>query len=96
MRIAEKFHEATDFKNVNKKRWKNTYKVIFDTFTLFSSIMIRCSGDGLTSVGNYFNNWTVDTAIDSVAEAIMTRLYSTMGLLGGDTRSLDYPKGPRT
>ena len=62
-----------DFKNVNKKRWKKTYKVMFDTFTFFSSIMIRFSGNGLTSVGNYFINWTVDTAIDSVAEAIMTR-----------------------
>ena len=47
-------------------------KVLFDSLTLLTSVLIRYSGDGLTSVGNYVINWTVDKVVDAIAEAIFT------------------------
>ena len=44
--------------------------VLFDTITLLTEIMIRYSGDSLTSVGNYVISWFMDRTIDYIAEAI--------------------------
>ena len=71
-RITAAFPDAQDYGNVSKKRWRKQQQVLFDTFTLLTSIIIRFSGDGLTSVGNYVINWTMDKTIDAIAETIFT------------------------
>ena len=70
--IEKKFPESSDLKNTSQKRWKKSDKVKFDTLTLYTSILIRYSGDGLTSVGNYLINWTIDQVVDAIAEVCFT------------------------
>ncbi|CAE7235180.1 unnamed protein product [Symbiodinium sp. KB8] len=70
--IEKKFPESSDLKNTSQKRWKKSDKVKFDTLTLYTSILIRYSGDGLTSVGNYLINWTIDQVVDTIAEVCFT------------------------
>ena len=70
--IASKFPDSLDLKNAAGKRWKQKDKVLFDSLTLLTSVLIRYSGDGLASVGNYVINWTVDKVVDAIAEAIFT------------------------
>ncbi|CAE7761158.1 unnamed protein product [Symbiodinium sp. CCMP2456] len=71
-KLTDMFPESSDLKNASSKRWKKSDKVRFDTLTLFTSILIRYSGDGLTSVGNYIINWTIDQVIDAIADCLFT------------------------
>ena len=70
--VAAKFPDSADYGNAAKTRWKKADRVLFDSLTLVTSVMIRYSGDGLTSVGNYFINWCIDRVIDAIAEALFT------------------------
>ena len=70
--ITKAFLSSDDIANVSSHRWQKKYTVQFDTFRILTSVMIRCSGDGLTSVGNYLINWVVHVAVNSLAKAIMT------------------------
>ena len=69
--VARRFSDSADIQNTASHRWQKKYKVVFDTFTLLTSVMIRCSGDGLASVGNYVINWIVHVSINSIAKSIV-------------------------
>ena len=94
--IIKKFPDAYDFKNVDKARWKKRDRVLFDTITLLTEVLIRHSGDGLTSVGNFAINWTVDRAIDFALESIFSmwdmRQYSLEEVLDYLTHLIDEPQ----
>ena len=94
--IIKKFPDAYDFKNVDKARWKKRDRVLFDTITLLTEVLIRYSGDGLTSVGNFAINWTVDRAIDFALESIFSmwdmRQYSLEEILDYLTHLIDEPQ----
>ena len=70
--ITKKFPDAFDYQNVSSKRWRKKNTILFDALTLvvsvIISVIIRFSGDGLTSVGNYWINWNTDKTVDTVAE----------------------------
>ena len=51
--IAKAFPSSSDLSNTAGQRWQKKYSVQFDSFRLLTFVMIRCSGDGLTSVGNF-------------------------------------------
>ena len=70
--LAEAFPVSHDMSNSTKNRWMEKYTVVFDSFKLLASIMIRCSGDGLTSVGNYLINWTIHVTVNCLAEEVIT------------------------
>ncbi|CAE6912471.1 unnamed protein product [Symbiodinium sp. CCMP2592] len=70
--VAEKFPDSADLGNASRLRWKKQDRVLFDSLTLLVSVMIRYSGDGLTSVGNYFINWSIDRTVDALAEGLFT------------------------
>ena len=67
--VARRFNDSADMQNTASHRWQKKYKVVYDTFTLLASVMIRCSGDGPTSVGNYVLNWIVHVSINSIAKS---------------------------
>ena len=70
--VAKRFPDSADYKNSAKTRWKKKDTILFDTVTLITEVMIRYSGDSLTSVGNYIINWFMDRTVDFIAEAIFT------------------------
>ena len=72
-KLTKMFPESSDLRNSSSKRWKKTDQVKFDTLTLFTSILIRYSGDGLTSVGNFLINWIIDQVVDAIAECLFTK-----------------------
>ena len=94
--VTNKFPEAFDVKNVSKTRWKKKDKILFDTLTLFTEVLIRYSGDGLTSVGNYAINWFVDRSIYFVLERIFTmwdmRVYTLKEIIQFLTNMIDDPE----
>ena len=82
---------SEDLKNASKYRRRKKYSVLFDTFTLLTSVMIRCSGGGLTSVGNFIINWV---ATHALAEAIMAFDWSD-STLGEFTEALPETLNPK-
>ena len=93
--VAQKFPESADYRNAAKTRWKKKDKILFDTLTLMTEVLIRQSGDGITSVGNYANNWFVDRCLDYIAEIIFAewdwRQYSLKEVVESLTHLLDDP-----
>ena len=61
---------SPDLKNSKQLRWQDKAKVRFDTLDLLTWVLIRASGDTLTSVGNYVINWVIDKVVDAVARSI--------------------------
>ena len=61
---------SPDLKSSKKLRWQDKAKVRFDTLDLLTWVLIRASGDTLTSVGNYVINWVIDKVVDAVARSI--------------------------
>ena len=69
--LVKKFTPSDDLQHAWKNTWKKEYVVTFDTFTLITDVMIRCSGDGLTSVGNYAINWIPDQVLPCLMDAYL-------------------------
>ena len=61
---------SPDLQNSKKLRWQKSAKSRFDTLELLTYVLIRASGDTLTSVGNYIINWTMYKVIDAIARSV--------------------------
>ena len=61
---------SPDLKNSKKLRWQSKAKVSFDALDLLTWVLIRASGDTLTSVGNCVINWVIDKVVDAIARSI--------------------------
>ena len=68
---------SPDMLNAKNLRWRKKAVVRFDTLDLLTQVLIRFSGDGLTSVGSYAINWVLDKVIDAIAEFIADKDWRT-------------------
>lgn len=89
-KLIGKYTTHSEKSSVDKKQWE----VQFEHFRLLLDEVGRFSGDGLTSIGNYFLTWLVNQLCHIIAACLMFELHIRLDHLDWDKlrdENLSYP-----